>query len=143
MGLALKKLAQSQLRRGSLHAPRDLGPLDIAPAKAEREIVVDAHVRIERVRLKDHRDVARLGGNLIDDVPVDRHRARADRLEPRDHSQQRRLPRPGRPEQHHELAIGDGKGHVGDRGRSRARVALAELVDGYDRHRGFPRSALR
>ena len=69
--------------------------------------VAHRHVRVERVVLEHHRDVAVLGRHVVDDAPADLDLAAGDRLEPGDHAQQRRLAAARRTDQHAELAVGD------------------------------------
>ena len=76
-------------------------------AQPEREVVVDVLVRIERVILEDHRDVAVARREVVDDLALDPDLAGGDLLEPGDHPQRRGLAAAGRPDQHHELALGD------------------------------------
>jgi hypothetical protein len=64
-------------------------------------------VRIERVVLEHHGDVAILGRDRVDHAPADRNLARRDVLETRQHAQQGGFATTGRTHQHHELAIGD------------------------------------
>ncbi len=136
--LALQELGQLELAGRGVHAARDFGLVDVAPAQSERQIVVHGHVRIERVRLEHHRDVARLGGHVIDDLSVDRHGAGRDRLQPGDHPQHRRLAAARRAEQHHELAVRDGEVDVVHGRRGSARVPLGQPIDRYDRHVCIP-----
>ena len=86
---------------------RDLGLGLLRERKRERHVVAHRHVRIERVVLEHHRDVALLRRHAVDDVAADRDLALADLLEPRDHAQQRRLAAARRTDQHAELAVGD------------------------------------
>ena len=66
------------------------------------------HVRIERVVLKDHRDVALAAAcTLFDDRVADQDRPLGDILETRDHPERRRLPAPRWAYEHHELAVAD------------------------------------
>ena len=62
-------------------------------------------MRIERIGLKHHRDVAILCCDPIDDVTVDRQEARADRLKACNHPEDRRLSASRGSEQHEELAM--------------------------------------
>ena len=61
---------------------------------------------------------------VIVPLAADDHVARGDVLEPDDHPQQRRLPAPRRPDEDHELAVGDIDAHVVHRGE-----AVAVLLD--------------
>ena len=57
-------------RRGDVAATRCAeSPVDSAHLQAVREVVAHAHVRIERVALKDHRQVARLRRNAVTSPP--------------------------------------------------------------------------
>ena len=50
---------EPQRRRGGIHALGDLGAPDASSKpKRERHVLAHRHVRIERVALKDHGDVA-------------------------------------------------------------------------------------
>jgi hypothetical protein len=64
-------------------------------------------VRVERVVLEHHRDVALLGRNAVDDAVADADLAPADLLEAGDHPQQRRLAAARRTDEHAELAVRD------------------------------------
>jgi hypothetical protein len=105
-----------------LHALRDLGAAEATHLQAERHVVVDAHMRIERVVLKHHGDVAIHGRQMIDQSFADQDLAGSDGFESGDHPQRRRLAAPGRPYENHELAVADLEVHVLDR------VDLVELL---------------
>ena len=61
-------------------------------------------MRIQRVVLKHHRDVAARRLELVDAAIADPDFAGVERLEPGEQPQQRRLAAAGRPEQHEALA---------------------------------------
>ena len=67
----------------------------------------DRHVRVERVVLEHHGDVAVLRRHVVDDVAADRDLAAGDLLEPGDHAQRRALAAARRADQHDELLVGD------------------------------------
>ena len=76
LGLAVEELLQledpaASLTRCSISALGDLAQLE-----AERDVVADRHVRVERVALEDHRDVAILGRDVVDDPVADPELAR-------------------------------------------------------------------
>ena len=77
--------------------PRDL--------QRKGDVVEDRHVRIERVVLEHHRDVAVLGMHVVDELVADPDAAVGDLLEPGDHAQRRRLAAARRPDEHEELAV--------------------------------------
>ena len=64
-------------------------------------------MRVERVVLEHHRDVAVFRRHVVDDVAPDHDVAAGDILEPRDHPQRGRFAAAGRPHQHDELVVGD------------------------------------
>ena len=64
-------------------------------------------MRIERVILEHHGDVAIGRLELVDDAPADIDLAAGDGLKPGDHPQQRRLAAAGGADQHAELAVAD------------------------------------
>ena len=64
-------------------------------------------MRIERVGLEHHGDVAILRMQLVDPVAVDADLATGDLLQPCDHPQQRGLPAAGRADEHDEFAVLD------------------------------------
>ena len=55
----------------SSDAPVDLLLGNLAQLEAEGQVVVDRHVRVERVALEDHGHVAVLGGDLVDHALAD------------------------------------------------------------------------
>jgi hypothetical protein len=133
--LALQERRELEDAGGLLDALVDLLLAHAADAQAVRHVVVHAHVRVKRVVLEHHRDVAVLRLQLVDDPVADRDVARGDRLEPRDHPQQRRLAAARRADDHDELAVGHARvDAVDDLERP---VALAHVVEVDFRHRYF------
>ncbi len=68
----------------------------------ERDVVLDRHVRKERVALEDGVDVALVGRQADDVLLAEEDPALARLLEPADHAQRRRLPASGGAEQREE-----------------------------------------
>jgi hypothetical protein len=89
--LALEERLEVEDARGFLHAPIDLRFRDLLDLEAERDVVVDREVRVERVALEDHRDVAVTRRDVVDDAFADPDDPARDVLEPRDHAQGGRL----------------------------------------------------
>jgi hypothetical protein len=85
-------------------------------------------VRVQRVVLEDHRDVAVLRRLVVDDLVADAHLAVGDVLEAGDHPQGRRLPAPGGADEDHELAVGDLEVHV-LHGLEAVVVALRDVLE--------------
>ena len=90
------------LRRG-LHAAIDLVLRHLGDLEAEREVVVNRLVRIQRVALEDHRHAAARGGDVIDSIAGDLQIALADLFKPGNHSQQGRFSATGRTDKDDEL----------------------------------------
>jgi hypothetical protein len=80
--------------------------------KREGHIRADRFVRIKRVVLEHHRDVALCRGQVVDRALVDPDRTGCDPFKPRDHPQKRGLATARRPHQHNELAILNGHTHA-------------------------------
>ncbi len=88
-GQGSRPLAENVLEpedaRRVTNPPVDLAPLELPQLQPERHVLVGRHVRVERVVLEDHRDVAVLRGQVVHDLAADANDAVADRLEPGDH----------------------------------------------------------
>jgi len=92
----------------------DLGLVDLGQLQREAHVLAHRHVRIERVVLEDHGDVAVLRRAVVDNLVADPQLARGDVLEPGDHPQRRRLAAARGPDEDHELAVADVEVHVLD-----------------------------
>jgi hypothetical protein len=131
--LAARQLARAARQRGP--EAQHFGGLADAPAhflgrqfpalERERHVLLHCHVRVERVVLEHHRDVAVAWRQVVDLPLADPDLALAHVLESRDHAQHRGLAAAGRADQHHELAIRDGEVEI----RHRAMVAAVDLAD--------------
>ena len=104
-----------------------------AQLQREPDVLRNRHVRIERVVLEHHRDIARAGRQVVDDTVADPNVALADLLEAGDHAQRRRLAAARRSDEDDELAVLDVEVQVGDRAMAVA-VGLAHVVEGDFRH---------
>ena len=126
--LAVEMRLEVEGLRGLGHAPVDLLGLLLAQLQREAHVVAHAHVRVQGVVLEDHRDVAILGGQVVDDLPADLQVALRDVLEPGDHAQRGRLPAPRGPDEDEQLPVGDLKVQVLD-GFEAVRIALDDVVE--------------
>ncbi len=108
------RIRDASCTRSSISALGDLLELE-----AEGHVVEHAHVRVQRVVLEDHGDVAVLGRHVVDDPVADAQLALGDRLEAGDHAQRRGLAAARRADEHHELPVGDVQATA--RGRPRCR----------------------
>ena len=70
-----------------LHAPVDLLLRHLLVAQAEREVVVHRHVRVERIGLEDHGDVAVLRSDIVDNAVADQDAPIGHLLEAGKHAQ--------------------------------------------------------
>ena len=106
-GLALEHVVDAQQARGVHDAALDFVFGRLAQTQAKGHVVVQALVRIERVVLKHHGDVAVARRLVVDALAVDQHIAAADALQARDHAQQGGLAAARGPHKHHKLAVLD------------------------------------
>ena len=85
--LAIEELLEAQDPGRFADALVDLGFRRLAQLEPERQVVVDRHVRVERVGLEDHGDVAILGRDVVDDSFADPDGAVADLFQAGEHPQ--------------------------------------------------------
>ena len=100
-----------------LHPRIDLRLRRAAQLHREAHVGGDRHVRVERVVLEHHGDVAFLRREVVDHPVADADLAVGDVLQPRDHPQQGGFSAARRADQHDELAVTDGDIHAVDDGR--------------------------
>ncbi len=103
--LTQQEIVDREQARRLAYAFVDLGLRHAAIAQAVSHVVVNAHMRIERVVLEHHGDVAVGGLDLVYDAVADFAFAAGYGLEASDHAQQRGLAAAGRTEQHGERSI--------------------------------------
>jgi len=106
----------------------------VACLEAVAEVLAHGHVRVERVRLEDHGDVAILGCEPRHVAVPDRDAAGAHVLEPGDHPQQSGLAAARGPDEHEKLAVGDLERNVVD--RDDVAVGLDDVVEANRSHVG-------
>ena len=104
--------------------------------RREGEVVEYGHVRVERVRLEDHRDVAGGRREVVHDVVADQDASLGDALEPREHAQDGALPAAGRADEHHELAVLDVERELAN--GQRVVVPLPDVLERDSGHRLTP-----
>ena len=105
--LSLHQIVQPEHAGRAIDRDLDLGLGCFLVAEAKGEIVVDAHVLVERVVLEHHRDVAVAWRQMVDETVADPDVAAGDVFQACDHAQRRRLAAAGRADQRHELLVGD------------------------------------
>ena len=133
LGLAIQQHADAQQVGGFLHLLVDLGFGRLAQLQAERHVIVHAHVRVERVALEHHGDVAILGGDIVDDAVADEDAAVADLLKAGEQAQAGGFAAAGRADEDEEFLVGDGDAQVVD-GDDIAEP-LENMFEGYTGHR--------
>ena len=111
----------------------DLGLRHLGQLEGEPDVVGHRHVRVQGVVLEHHGDVPVLGLDVVDDLVADLQLAAADRLQPGDHPQRRRLPAARRADHHDELAVLDLEAEVVDDVRP-VLVHLVDVVEGHGCH---------
>jgi hypothetical protein len=126
-GVALGEAVEMHERQQLLHPGGDLGLRALANLQAEGDVVGHSHVLEGGVVLEDEAHVAALGGQRGGVLAGDQHPALVGLLEPRDHTQEGRLPAPARPQEGRERPLGDVHRHVLDGGE--VAEALAYSVD--------------
>ena len=105
--IALEQRRQRQDFGSAADLARDRRLVLLGQRERERHVLAHRHVRVQRVVLEHHRDVAFLGLQVVDAAVADADLTAGDLLEPGNHPQQRRLAAARRPDQHRERAIGD------------------------------------
>src|SRR5690606_34129477 len=104
--------------------------------EAETDIVVDAHMGIERVGLEHHGDAAVTRLDVVYDAITDGNGALGDVLEARDHAQQRGLAAAGGADEDDEFAVRDVEVDALD--DRYGAVVLADGADGQTSHDSSP-----
>ena len=125
---AVEEVVEPEQLGHLLDAALRLVPRRLAHAQAVAEVLAHGHVRVERVALEHHRDVAFARRELRHVAGVDRDRALGDVLQPGDHPEQGGLAAAGRADEHEELAALDLEGDVVD-GDDASAEHLAHMVE--------------
>ena len=112
---AVKEGMDPQHLCGNRDSLVDLGFGQLAKLEAEGHVIVDRHVGIERVVLKDHGDISVLGGKVVDHPVADVNGSLSDLFQPSHHTECGGFATARGADQHQELAIGDLQGKIPDR----------------------------
>src|SRR5690606_16900674 len=99
----------------------------------ERDVFVHRQMRVQRVVLEHHREVAIARRLFVDPLAVDQQLAGGDVLQADDHPQQGRLATAGRADQDYEFAVFDLHADVID-GRISIAVTLDDVLQRYCGH---------
>ena len=106
-GIAVEIAARYAAAPPPLDLALDARGVGAGMRRPKRDVVAHRHVREHRVVLEHHGEPALARRQVGDVAPADQHAAGALRLQPGDDAQQRGLAAARRPEQRHELAVGD------------------------------------
>jgi hypothetical protein len=132
--LALEELREAEHARDLVDAGPRLRLRRAPHLQAVAEVLADRHVRVQRVALEDHGDVALARREIRDVPPVDRDRPARHLLEAGEAPQKRRLPASGRADERDELTVFDAQRHVVE-GNHVPRKDLADVLELDLRHR--------
>ena len=105
--LAVDQFDDVEHARSLVDTALDLGLRIALQPQPERHVLRNRHVRVERVVLKHHRDIAILWRHVVDDVAADHDVAVGDIFQAGDHPQRGRLAAARRSHQHDKLMVGD------------------------------------
>jgi hypothetical protein len=108
----------------------DLSLLDLGDFQRESDVLSNGHVRIQRIVLEHHRDVAVARRDVVDEAISDAQFAFGDFFESGNHAQRGGLTAAGRSNEHHELAVLDIEFKIVDCFGSTAVVLLADGAEG-------------
>jgi hypothetical protein len=125
--LPIQEVPDMEHLRGFFDAPINLGFRRFAQFQAKRHIIVHAHMRIERITLEHHRNVAILGRHIIDHPITDHNVAVRHLFQPRKATQRRRLAASRRSHQHQKLLVGNIEGEIFEGGE--ITEALPDVVE--------------
>ena len=120
---AVEQMVDAEDLGGLADAPLDLGGRLPRILRPKPMFLRTREMRVERVVLEDHGDVAVARREIGDVAPADEDLARRGRLQPGEDLEHRRLAAAGRADEHDELAVGDVEGEILEDGE--AAVGLA------------------
>ena len=109
----------------------------LAQLQTEGHVLVNGHVRVQSVVLEDHRDVAVLRGNVVDQTVTDVHFAAGDLLQTGDHTQGGGLTAAGRTDENDKFLIRDFQVEIGN-GSNIAGVNFLNVTAANGSHNAHP-----
>jgi hypothetical protein len=127
--LAVEEVLDGEDARGLIHTG----------VEREAHVLPDVHVRVERVVLEDHSDIALAGRQVVYDPVPDKNLAPAYIFEARYHAQGGGLAAPRGPDEYHKLPVGYVQVHLVHGGN----VAAVDFGDLFHGHFGHNISSFR
>src|SRR5690606_1274703 len=127
--LAAQVLLEVEQLGGLENASGALLLADAGDLEGEAHVLGDGHVRVQRVVLEHHCDVAVLRRHVGDVAVADEDATRVDLFEAGEHAQRGGLTATGGADENEELAVGDLDVQLVDRGASAARVEAGGVVE--------------
>src|SRR5690606_17841388 len=104
-GFAVEQRLELKHGGSGSHALVDLGLRLAGQFQIEGHVAIDVHVRVERVALEHHGDVALLGRKVVDDLTPDRNVAARYVLQTGDHAQNGGFAAAGGTDKRHKLTV--------------------------------------
>ena len=126
-GFAVETGGEIEDLRGVLDPLVNFRPGKMPELQPEGHVLIDRHVRVERVVLEDHGDVAVLGRKVVHDLAVDGDGARGGFLQAGDQAQGRRLAAARGPDQHQQFLVFNDEAGVIHGANTLASRALEDL----------------
>ena len=115
LGLSLQIFFQFQYFRRPKNLFVDLGLRNMTQAQTKRKILINGHVRIQRIVLENHRNIPVFRLYMIGEGISDIDLACSNILQPSDHAKRRRFAATGGTDKHDELLVFDFHVEVVDR----------------------------
>ena len=126
-GAAVEAIVEAEDAGDVMHPLAGLRPGEMPELEAEGEVAIDCQVRIEGEVLEDHRHVAVLWGEAVDELAADGDGAFGGLLQAGDQAQRGGLAAPGGAYENEEFLVLNGEGGVVHGANGLARRALEEL----------------
>ena len=140
--LTVQQVVNAQNAGSFFHAALDFVLGGLAQLQAERHVVEHGHVRIQRVVLEHHRDIAILRSNVVNQLVADIQFAVGDFFQASNHAQGGGLAAAGRADQNDKFLVLDVEVEVAD-SRHAAGVHLVDVLQGYTCHNEFLLTKIR
>ena len=136
LGLAIEQVLQIQNACSLVHLLVDLFLGHLAQLQTKCDVLINGHVRIQRIVLEYHRNIAILRRNIIDHAITDAQLAAGNLLQTRDHAQRGRFTTARRADQNDKFLVLNLQIQIRD-GLHIARIGLIDMGKCNARHYKF------